>query len=239
MNTLKEIKRNVRDVDAFVFDFDKTIVKGRAMELIGQELLRKDWSEHRYMKVVEEIKDGARIKAHMWRHRKEEDAEGECVRRFYDAVMKHTVLCRKEMEVLTLDYISQNTIAEVNEIVKCADKPKFLATLSGTTIAEMAAWHFKMTGFVSNIEQFDGKDALQSISIIMANGEQKLDKVERMLWQMGRIDIRRCAVVGDSATDIPLLSKAAVSIASPYAMPEVNRIAKLHVTMGDLTHFLN
>jgi phosphoserine phosphatase len=84
---------------------------------------------------------------------------------------------------------------------------------------------------VSNQDKFDEAGvlgALKGIDITIADGQGKLEAVERRL-AVSRISLGECVVIGDGLPDIPLLRGAGLSIASPLACDEVRAVAQIHL----------
>lgn len=107
--------------------------------------------------------------------------------------MKEKVTCSKSQLTVgkvDLNCKAENTIEQVGEIVRFASKPKFLATIAGSTASQVAVGHFKLDGFTSNADLFDsdnGRFKLKGIEILIGDGSQKLEAVEKMLKVHGII----------------------------------------------------
>lgn len=132
-------------------------------------------------------------------------------------------ISRKKMFKHMICYMRRNSSEEVSHIAQESKNRKIIATLCGSTIASGAMRVHRVDWRVSNRDIFNaGK--ISGIDIKIADGEDKLDKVERKLYKH-RMLLRNCTVIGGDATDIPLMMEAEISIASPHATHEVKSVA--------------
>jgi len=231
METLQTIGRHIEKTDAIIVDLDKTLVKGRVAEGLGLWYLNREWNNHDYGKVATGVIGIAKIKFLLRKFKGKDTAEAKGIKLFYDALIKTGIGEKTEMQECALKYFKENTIEQVGEIVRFASKPKFLATIAGSTASQVAVGHFKLDGFTSNIDLFDsdnGRFKLKGIEILIGDGNQKLEAVEKMLRVRG-ISLKNCTAIGDGLPDIPLLRTAGFSIASPFATDAVRAITKIQL----------
>ncbi len=232
METIQTIRRHVDRTDAVIVDLDKTLIRGRVAEGLGRWYLNREWGNRNYCNVVVGIGDMVRIKAHLRKYRGTDAADAMGLAMFYSSLVRNGLGERNEMHDCAIGYFKMNEIEPVKEIVSLASKPRFLATIAGSTAANAAVGHFILDGFTSNMDLFDsnnGKSMLSGIQILIGDGSQKLEAVERML-RVHKISLKNCTVIGDGLPDIPMMRSAGLSIASPLAKDEVRAVAKIHLT---------
>ena len=225
----REILPRVDRTKAIIFDADKTLWKGRVSEGIGYAYLRRELLRGHMGTVYAGVKGIIGIKSALRKDRERPDAEARGLVMFYDALKSAGLGRRHEMAAYAMRYILDNPLASTTALSHSVrdDMPKFIATMGGSTAANVAAeYHYARP--VSNQDMFDKEGKLQGALILMWDGEDKLRAVEDMLIsERYGFRVRDCTVVGDSRTDIPLMSAAKLSIASPLATSEVHEIAKL------------
>ncbi len=146
---------------------------------------------------------------------------------FYDKLIGNGIGTHEEMGRFAYHYIYGHRIKATSEIIRAFyNSPKyiFLASTNGSTIAEAAKRIFGFYDAVSNVDLFDEGGRLKGVNLVIKNGREKLEAVHNMLAKR-KIRVGNCVVMGDQGSDIPMMMAAGFSIASPFAIPEVKRIA--------------
>ncbi len=224
MTIRDSILRDMKPTHALVSDLEGTLSKGRWAQSYGYSMLASTFKRGELVKSAGLVLDVMRIKGILRRKGHRDSIESDGLKLFYDVVIKHNEGARSEMQAAALKHFKDNPIPIVMGLAKSyLSGPKIIATQGGSTGAEVAAKHFGFDDFVSNIDLFDftKKDPkLTGINLDLYHGEDKARAVSETLFNYG-IRLKDCAVMGDSAADIPMLTQARVKIASPYAKPEV------------------
>jgi hydroxymethylpyrimidine pyrophosphatase-like HAD family hydrolase len=152
------------------------------------------------------------------------NGEAEGLKALYQVLTENGMGRESEMRAYAYKYIRRHEITAVRAIIVDA-KPDILthlATIGGSTAANVAETYFNIFHCVSNRDIFqDGW--LAGIELLVRNGEEKLSATVSRLEEFN-LKIERCAVIGASEEDIPLLKAAGQRFASPMANDEVKRI---------------
>ena len=227
----KELVDAVDKTDAIVADFDGTLCRGNFIRALCFQQLRRARQEHDYTGLFRGALDAAKISLMLKPLKGKEAHDAKGVQLAYQALARLN-LDRDDIRKYAIKYVLENAIPETQKLlVRFASKPKFLATLQGSTMAQVAAAHFDLNGGVSNVELFDKRDRLHGINIVMSNAQQKFELSSGQLRSQG-IALEKCAVVGDGLCDKKLLEKALVSIAPTSAVPEILNVAKFHMEVS-------
>ncbi|MEM3876021.1 MAG: HAD hydrolase family protein, partial [Candidatus Micrarchaeaceae archaeon] len=160
--------------------------------------------------------------------RTDDNALYESLRIFYDALIE-TGIREREMRFNAKSYMEKNIIKNTAILARNFDKIKIISTMSGSTVAKVAAELVNFQAFISNEDIFDNTGKLVAAAIIMKNGETKAEATSIAMWQRG-IRIKDCTVIVNGYNDIPLLFEArknGLVIASPYAVEEVKKNADI------------
>ncbi len=152
------------------------------------------------------------------------DAYG--LERFYEILTENNLGTKEEMYAFANDTIKKHQIRGAKELMdKWYPKHALLATIAGSTAAEAAKDYFGFRRVISNIDGFDENGKLEKAELVILNGEDKLEAVEKMLNEEGW-KLENGLVIGDNKHDKPLLELAGVPCASPYATREIKDLVR-------------
>ncbi len=225
---LNECMRHMAKTKAAIFDLDDTLIKGNALKNIGMACLKKELVNCNLKNFLRGIEKFIIIKNRLRNERTDDNALYESLRIFYDALIE-TGIREREMRFNAKSYIEKNIIKNTAILARNFDKIKIISTMSGSTVAKVAAELVNFQAFISNEDIFDNTGKLVAAAIIMKNGETKAEATSIAMWQRG-IRIKDCTVIVNGYNDIPLLFEArknGLVIASPYAVEEVKKNADI------------
>lgn len=152
------------------------------------------------------------------------DAYG--LQRFYEILTENNLGTKEEMYSFAKDAIKKHQICGAKELInKWYPEHAILATIAGSTAAEAAKYYFGFRKIISNIDRFDENGNLEKVELVILNGEDKLEAVEKMLNGEGW-NLENGLVIGDNRYDKPLLELAGVPCASPYATSEIKDLVR-------------
>ena len=224
-DAISGVLREMERTSSFVSDLDGTLCHGRLTAGgMGFRYLDNDvswpWNAHNYPRALRGIIGIAKIKFMLKKGAATAETDG--IKLLYDILVQNGLGERSEMLRYAWDYMLSHKIDSVVKLVANIPENKFriIATLAGSTGAQVAKSHLDFHDFVSNIDTFDARDRLTGITILMRTGEDKARCVGDELIRKG-LHLKRSAVIGDGPGDIPMLMEAKVKIASPDAKPEV------------------
>ena len=237
METTTSIIQKIGATKAIVADGDRTLWRGNVAESMGKMYLKREYDALRLLRPSTYHHANALaagiigyMKVKRVERQNEETGEGTGLKIFYDALISNGLGTKNDMMAHANNFFpSHENKYMISLVTFDARRPSFLATRGGSTTSAMAVARYGMTDGVWNIDQFHENGRLKGIEIVITDGEKKLSKTSDMLRKYG-IRIEECTVIGDSKADIPLMYYARLSIASPYATEEVNRIAKIRMS---------
>ena len=221
---LNECIRHMAKTKAAIFDLDDTLIKGNASESIGKACLKKELVKGNLKNFLRGIENFIIVKNKLRNERRDDNALYDSLRIFYDALIEAEIT-EKEMRSSAKSYMEKNIIKNTAMLARNFDKLKMISTMSGSTVVKAAAELVNFQTFISNEDIFDKGGKLIAATIIMKNGEQKVEATSVAMWQHG-IRIKNCTVIVNGYNDIPLLFEAkknGLVIASPYAVEEVKK----------------
>ncbi len=224
---MEKVLNAVNKTKAIIVDGDNTLWKGRVAEHIGKEYLIGQVLRRNFGNVFKGTKEAMKIKFLLRKNKDNEKPETEGIKLFYNLLIDWNLGEKQTFERIAKYHFERNSIKPVQQIVVFSTVKKLLATLGGSTAAEVAKNYYCLDDFVSNIDIFRKIGYIQKldgIDIVMSNGAEKLEMVEKWLRKY-KIKIKDCAVIGDSLSDLPLLEKAGISISSPGSVNRVKDIA--------------
>ncbi len=228
---MEKVLNAVNKTKTIIVDGDNTLWKGRVAEHIGKEYLISQVLRHNFRNVFKGTKETIKIKSLLRKNRNNEKPETEGIKLFYKLLVDWNVGEKHIFERIAKYHFERNSIKPVQQIVVFSTVKKLLATLGGSTAAEVAKNYYCLDDFVSNIDIFKRighVQKLDGIDIIMSNGAEKLETVEKWLRKY-KIKLKDCTVIGDSLSDLPLLEKAGISISSPSSVNKVRDIADFQI----------
>ncbi len=224
---IKKITETIaNNSEAVVFDGDRTVWKGNAMEhgICMQYILRELRRGH-LPTAAYGINGYFQVKR-MARERHSAKDSVDLLGEVYSRLSSVGLGNREEMQDMAFRYIRRNMTRPVRYIMLGIDgrKPYFLATCNGSSVAAAAENIIHPVATVSNIDIFGDDGMIKGVKVLMRHGEDKVRETHDMLSRHG-IRFSKCAYIGDSEDDIPAMLQSGLSIASPFACNKVREIA--------------
>ncbi|MGD0729198.1 MAG: HAD hydrolase family protein [Candidatus Micrarchaeaceae archaeon] len=237
---LEKYSQYVRGATSFVTDGDRTAWKSNAAIHVGQHyIVREFWRGFlgpHHWSIMKKGIDGYKEVVELEKKSGKDSAEG--LKLFYQKLVENGLGTKEELVKFADKYISTHIVETTWDILRSTRKPKFLASVNGSSVAQAASDIFGFTNCASNQDWFDVTGRLKGVNITIRDGEYKVRAVHDMLKAEG-LHLRDAVVIGNGINDIPMLEKARLSIASPFAIPEVMAVCEVHMESINIVTYSN
>ncbi len=218
----REFAQELEKCEIALFDLDNTTIDGNASAGVVYGYLGQELGNKNLRNVAIGLWGG--LQTEYYRRTGREQTG---LKRFVAALNKAGCADNGSAYSFAYDYVEKHGFDGFGKLVECLEQDFSIAPVvytGGLEASSRAAKSiFRFYDSFANY-MFNGNLIVPS-RFASPENPSKLDTAERYLQGVWEVNLSQCLVVGDAETDMPVMERAGLSLASPKAKPQVREAA--------------